>query len=127
TKEKPAAKAEQTPDQVVDRFVANLQDVGVMLAGSVAPHLGVTIAGVENPLKPGEWLVRSRAVIAGNLIRERARKSLQTLRLLMAFNRLFDVPDSFILATSLPEALALDTGRMTVDATLALPYKIRGN
>jgi hypothetical protein len=119
TKSSKPSKPELTPDQIVDLAVVNTQTFGAGLAATIAPHLGVAIAGVQD--EKGAWIVRSRAEMAGNLIRERARKEPRMLRLLVLYNRLFEVPDGLVLATSLPAALMLDTGRATPDMTVALP------
>jgi hypothetical protein len=116
---KEPAKKVLDADAVVDLAVENLRNDGAILAATIAPHLGVAIHGVESERK-GEWIVKSRAVMAGNLIRERARKNPQLVRLLGAFNKLHETPEGLILAASLPAAIALDTGRMNPDSVIEL-------
>ncbi len=116
TTKEPAKKALDA-DAIVDLAVENLRSDGAILAATIAPHLGVAIHGVESERK-GEWIVKSRAVMAGNLIRERARKNPQLVSLLVAFNKLHETPEGLILAASIPAAIALDTGRMNPDSVI---------
>lgn len=112
-------KTELSPDQVVDAAVENLRTDGALLAATIAPHVGVAIHGVEGERK-GEWIVKSRAVMAGNLIRERARKEPRLLRLLKIFNSLHEVPEGVQLAASMGAAFAVDTGRLAPDQEIAV-------
>src|SRR5437868_12016060 len=113
------AKKALNPDAVIDLAVENLRNDGALLAATVAPHVGVAIHGVEGERK-GEWIVKSRAVMAGNLIRERARKDARLLRLLLVFNQLHEVPEGLQLAASMAAAVAVDTGRMAPEQEIAL-------
>lgn len=115
--QKEPAKKALNADDVVDLAVENLRNDGAILAATIAPHLGVAIHGVESERK-GEWIVKSRAVMAGNLIRERARQNPRLVQLLIVFNRLHETPEGLILAASLPAAIALDSGRVTPDSVL---------
>jgi hypothetical protein len=102
----------------VDLAVENLRTDGALLAATIAPHVGVTIHGVEGDRK-GEWIVKSRAVMFGNLIRDRARKEPRIQRLLMLFNQLHEVPEGLQLVASMGAAIAVDTGRLAPDQEVA--------
>jgi hypothetical protein len=115
---KPAAKTAVTPDAVLALAVENLRNDGALLAATVAPHLGVAIHGNSDPDQGP--LVVSRAVMAGNLLRGRIEKDARLLRLLLAWNRLHEVPEGLQLAASLGVALAVDTGRLAPDQTFVL-------
>jgi len=106
------------PDGIVDAAVENLRTDGALLAATIAPHVGVAIHGVEGERK-GEWIVKSRAVMFGNLIRERARKEARLLRLLVLFNQLHDVPEGIQILASMGAAIAVDTGRLAPDQEIA--------
>jgi hypothetical protein len=106
------------PDGIVDLAVENLRTDGALLAATIAPHVGVAIHGVEGERK-GEWIVKSRAVMFGNLIRDRARKEPRVMRLLMLFNQLHEVPEGLQLAFSMGAAIAVDTGRLAPDQEVA--------
>jgi len=115
---KAAPKKILNPDDVVDLAVENLRNDGALLAATVAPHVGVAIHGVEGERK-GEWIVKSRAVMAGNLIRERARKDVRLIRLLTVFNQFHEVPEGLQLIASMGAAIAVDTGRLAPDQEVA--------
>ena len=107
-----------SPDEVVDLAVENLRTDGALLAATIAPHVGVAIHGVEGDRK-GEWIVKSRAVMFGNLIRDRAHKEVRLLRLLVIFNQLHEVPEGLQLVASMGAAIAVDTGRLAPDQEIA--------
>jgi hypothetical protein len=106
------------PDGILNLAVENLRTDGALLAATIAPHVGVAIHGVEGERK-GEWIVKSRAVMAGNLIRERVRKDARLVRLLALFNQLHEVPEGLQLAASMGAAIAVDTGRLAPDQEIA--------
>ncbi len=119
---KGATKQAVTPEAVLALAVENLRNDGALLAATIAPYLGVAIHGNDDP-QAGP-LVKSRAVMAGNLLRARIEKDARLLRLLVAWNRFHEVPEGLQLAASLGVALAVDAGRLAPDQTIVI--KIAG-
>src|ERR1700738_2458385 len=100
-------KVAASPEAVLAESVTHLQDLGAMLAGTIAPHLGVAIHGVQDA--KGNYIIASRAIMAGTLRRERVKTDVRLLRLLLLFNRLFEVPEGLQLAGGIVAAVAVDT------------------
>src|SRR5438132_8894570 len=113
-----ATKRALDPDGILNLAGENVRTDGALLAATVAPHVGGAIHGVEGERK-GEWIVKSRAVMAGNLIRDRVRKDARLVRLLALFNQLHEVPEGLQLAASMGAAIAVDTGRLAADQEIA--------
>jgi hypothetical protein len=112
-------KVAASPEAILAESVTHLQDLGAMLAGTIAPHLGVAIHGVQDA--KGNYIIASRAIMAGNLLRERVKTDVRLLRLLLLFNRLFEVPEGLQLAGSVVAAVAVDTGRISPDVKMQIP------
>lgn len=103
--------------ETVRKAVKNAKTVGNLLAFG-APHLGLTIAGQDPAQQSAEWrvenpgaiYVRSRAELAGELVLEIRDPDVlrQVLRILTAFNALFEVEKVAELGGSLVVATAVD-------------------
>ena len=95
--------------QTVAKAVRNTKALANFpLVMAVAPHTGLAIAGLT--LESGEVVVRSRADLAGQLILEIRDPEVlrQTLRLLNAYNSLFEMTAAAELVTSIGIAGAVD-------------------
>jgi hypothetical protein len=108
----------------------NLVMVGAVLT-TVAPHLGLTIAGLPSADWPsnrpvreaqaaGKMVVRSRAVLAGTILEAHARRNARILELILRFNGLFRGSVALEVGASLAAAAAADAG-VDPQFTLAVP------
>jgi hypothetical protein len=101
-------------EEVVGKTVANLQVVGGYLS-IVLPHTGLAIAGVPGE-RPGDPpIVQSRAVLAGTVLGQWARRDDRVLQALARFNRLFETSEVVELAVGLSAAVAVDVGAVPAD------------
>jgi hypothetical protein len=109
----------------VDEGVANMRVVGGFLNGTFAPHLGLTIMGVEvdprqlpagtaaieEPRGSGRyWLVRSRAVMIAPVLVDQCKRDLRFYFALRQFNRLFKLEGAVEVGVGLVAAGAVDAG-----------------
>lgn len=104
---------EPNPDEEVATAVANTQGLSASLIYVMAPHLGVTIAGYTD--EQGNEIVKSRAVMAGELLLPLARKNPRVLQWIMRYNQLFIGNDALNVVGSVAAA-----GYVDVAATSAL-------
>ena len=110
-------------EEVIGEAVDNI----VTLAGfamPIAPYTAVTIMGVPEPdTRPEEnrWLVRSRAVMAGNILLEHAKRNPRILQAVARFNLLFKNVELVEVVGSVVAAGAVDAKLVPPDATIALP------
>lgn len=110
---------------VVEAAVGNLRGVGGLLKLSVAPHTGTAIMGVEVPAGtegafqiPGAlgedakrwWLVKSRAVMAGPVVFEQAKRDPRIFQILRSFNRAFELGAGVEVLAGVAAAAAVDAG-----------------
>lgn len=100
------------PDRVVAEAVANTQGLAGILAAVGLPYLGVTLAGVET--EQGQVIVRSRAVIAGELLLPHARRNARILAWLIRYNQVFKGGTLFDLAGSVGAATVVDAAGVAV-------------
>ena len=87
----------------------------------LAVHLGVTLAGVQN--EKGEWIVRSRAMVAGQILFEQAKHNARVLEFVVAFNRFMAGSELADVAGSVVAAAAADVG---VPADVAVGFNLMG-
>lgn len=99
------ASAEPNPDEEVATAVANTQGL-FSLVYVVAPHLGVAIAGYTD--EQGNEIVKSRAVMAGELLLPLARRDARVLMWLVRYNRLWMGSNALELVTSVGAAAYVD-------------------
>lgn len=93
----------------VDKAVGTMIGLGSIMAGAgILPYTGLTIAGVQD--KSGAWVVRSRAVIAGGVLFEHAKRDARVLEAVIRFNRIFEGSALVDVAGSLVAAVAVDAG-----------------
>lgn len=94
----------------LDKAVTNTIGAGVLLA-NVSPHMGITIAGVQDR-NTKEWVVKSRAVVTGEILLSYAQgdaeRAAQIYRLLRAYNRVFESGAIFEVGASLGAAAIAD-------------------
>lgn len=115
--------AELVAEEVIGEAVDNM----ITLAGfamPIAPHTAVTIAGVPEPdTRPeeGRWLVKSRAVMAGNVLLEHAKRNPRILQVVARFNLMFKNVELLEVAGAVVAAAAVDAKVVEPDAVVALP------
>lgn len=103
------AVSEAVAKDEIDKAVGHMIGFGTILAGSgAAVHLGVTIAGVQ--AEDGTWVVRSRAVVAGGILFEQAKRNARVLEFVIAFNRFMEGSAAGDVAFSVAAAVAADAG-----------------
>jgi hypothetical protein len=106
----------------IDRAVGHMIGIGSVMAGTgLAVHLGVTIAGVQN--EKGEWVVRSRAMVAGQILFEQAKHNARVLEFVIAFNRFMAGSELADVAGSVVAAAAADVG---VPSDVAVGFNVLG-
>ena len=94
--------------EVIGKTVANLITIGGYVT-ILAPHTGLALAGV--PTADGaSWVVRSRAVQAGDLLEAHAKRDPRVLVALQRFNGFFEGSAAAELALSMGAAVAVDAG-----------------
>jgi hypothetical protein len=123
------AAADLVVDEVVGKAVANLQVLGGFMA-MVLPHTGLAIAGVphpdsvpnpdtgraRNPDAPP--IVQSRAIMAGHVLEQWAKRDERVLKAMARFNALFETSEVVEVAAGVGAALAVDLG--IVDAHMSV-------
>lgn len=110
---------ELVAEQVIGEAVDNM----ITLAGfamPIAPYTAVTIAGVPGE-REGEWIVRSRALMAGNVLLEHAKRNPRILRVVARFNLMFKNVELVEVVGSVVAAGAVDAKLVPPDATIVLP------
>lgn len=120
TRAKPAATpapGDLVAEAVIGKAVANLQVIGGYLS-IVLPHTGLAIAGVPGEQPDDPPVVQSRAVLAGRVLEQWARRDERVLRALDRFNALFETSEAIELGASLGAAVAVDVG--VVDPQLSI-------
>lgn len=111
--------AELIAEDVIGEAVDNM----VTLAGfamPIAPYTAVTIAGVPGE-RDGEWVVKSRALMAGNVLLEHAKRNPRILQVIARFNAAFKSVELLEVAGSVVAAAAVDAKLVEPDAVVALP------
>lgn len=127
---KPAepAPADLVVEVVVGKTVANLQVLGGYLS-IVLPHTGLAIAGVPHPDSvPDERgrvrnpeappIVQSRALLAGRVLDQWARKDPRVLAAMNRFNQIFEISEVLELAAGVGAAVAVDVGAIPADLAI---------
>ena len=111
--------AELIAEEVVGEAVANI----TTLAGFImplAPYTGITIAGVPGE-KEGEWIVRSRAEMAGSVLLEHAKRNRRVLAAVARFNLIFKNVEIIEVAGAVIASAAVDAKLVEPNATVKLP------
>lgn len=111
--------AELIAEEVIGEAVANI----TTLAGFImplAPYTGITIAGVPGE-KEGEWIVRSRAEMAGSVLLEHAKRNRRVLAAVARFNLMFKNVEIIEVAGAVIASAAVDAKLVEPDATVKLP------
>lgn len=124
---KASAKATLSEGQIreeIEKATGHMIGFGSILAGTgAAVHLGVTIAGVPDPDREGQWIVRSRAVIAGGILFEHAKRDARILEFVVRFNRFMEGSALGDVAGSVVAATAADIG---VNPDLDVGFNLMG-
>jgi hypothetical protein len=123
--------ADLVAEDVVGEAVDHLITVAGIFIVPVAPHVGLTIAGVPHPDAPAklnalestpqDWLVQCRAAMAGRALLEHARRNTRVLALVGRFNALFRNVELLEVAGALAASVAVDAHLAPADAVAVLP------
>lgn len=106
-----AALSEGQIREEIEKATGHMIGIGGILAGTgAAVHLGVAIAGVPDPDREGQWIVRSRAVVAGGILFEHAKRDARILEWVVRFNRFMEGSAVGDVAGSIVAATAADIG-----------------
>jgi hypothetical protein len=105
--------------EVIGKTVANLQVMGGYLS-IVLPHVGVAISGVPGEKPEDPPVVRSRAIMAGRLLEQWAKRDERVLKALDRFNALFETSEVVELAAGLGAAVAVDLGAVPADLAIEI-------
>lgn len=94
----------------VDKAVGTMIGFGSLMAGAgILPYTGLTIAGVQDPTTK-VWVVRSRALMAGGILFDHAKRDARVLEALIRFNRIFEGSAIVDVVGSLAAGVAVDLG-----------------
>lgn len=108
-------------EDVVSEAVDNVKAIATMFVMPVAPYTGVTLAGVPDPEKKGEWLVRSRAEMAGAVLLEHAKSNPRMLAIIHRFNLMLKNVALVEVVGSVVASVAVDAHLVEPDAAVVLP------
>jgi hypothetical protein len=111
------APSDLVVDEVIGATVANLQTIGGYLS-MIMPHAGIAIMGVPGERESDPPIVRSRAIMAGGVLRKWAAQDPRVLQAAHRFNQLFEGSEVVEVAAGLAAAVAVDVG--LVDPHLAV-------
>jgi hypothetical protein len=111
--------AELIAEEVIGEAVANMTTLAGFLT-PIAPYTGITIAGVPGE-KPGEWIVRSRAEMAGSVLLEHAKRNRRVLAAVQRFNLMFKNVELLEVVGSVVASAAVDAKIVEPDASVKLP------
>ena len=111
--------AELIAEEVVGEAVANITTLAGFIM-PIAPYTGITIAGVPGE-KEGEWIVKSRAEMAGSVLLEHAKRNRRVLAAVARFNLLFKNVEIIEVAGAVIASAAVDAKLVEPDATVKLP------
>ena len=106
-------------EEQVAEAVANITTLAGF-AMPIAPYTAVTLMGVPGD-KPGEWLVQSRAEMAGRVLLEHAKRNRRVLAAIARFNLMFKNVELLEVAGSVVASVAVDAKLVPPDATITLP------
>jgi hypothetical protein len=110
--------AELIAEEVVGEAVANMTTLAGFLT-PIAPYTGITISGVRD--KAGEWVVKSRAEMAGSVLLEHAKRNRRVLAAVQRFNLMFKNVELLEVVGSVVASAAVDAKIVEPDASVKLP------
>lgn len=111
--------AELIAEEVVGEAVANITTLAGYIM-PIAPYTGITVMGVPGE-KEGEWIVRSRAEMAGSVLLEHAKRNRRVLAAVARFNLMFKNVEIIEVAGAVVASAAVDAKLVEPDATIKLP------
>ena len=111
--------AELIAEEVVGEAVANITTLAGFIM-PIAPYTGITIAGVPGE-REGEWIVRSRAEMAGSVLLEHAKRNHRVLAAVARFNLMFKNVEIIEVAGAVIASAAVDAKLVEPDAIVKLP------
>jgi hypothetical protein len=115
---------QQMAEEAVGEAVANVITLSGFLM-PLAPYTAVTLAGVPHPEQAGQWLVKSRAEMAGEVLLEHAKRNKRVLAAIQRFNLMFKNVELIEVAGAVAASVAVDAKLVPADATIALPGGIQ--
>jgi len=111
----PATASDRLIYEVVDRAIDYTRGAGGLLVMFGFPHTGIALAGAE---VDGKIVVQSRALMAREILFQRAKASERVLAFLQTYNRFFEDSDAAIIVGGLTATLAVDAQIVKPDLKL---------
>lgn len=111
--------AEVIAEEQVAEAVANITTLAGF-AMPIAPYTAVTLMGVPGE-REGEWIVQSRAEMAGRVLLKHAERNRRVLAAIARFNLMFKNVELVEVAGAVLASAAVDAKLVPADATIMLP------